>query len=335
MMNNLDVSLPLLQEQRRRSQETGFLISTRFPNLELRLRKERQLLFLQWRALVGCCLFLNYFVLVVFRNLAYFRTNPGMRPLKDIGHQALPEMQENPYAEGPMFVTFGLMIFSALGAFAGHDDPRLATLAGKKPYFVNSLKRLMLMFAVGHFLRALTYLSTNLPGPAHHCQNPALYDPPPTLWSCFYHLVSSNGNCGDLNFSGHIFLSHLGTMYVSSYGRKFWGLAKYGRPHLLMTGTCLLVSVVQSMFILAMRHHYSVDVMLACYVAPLLWSFMDEYMVDMEPDLGVMESELVVESTWPLWLRIAYFVFTLVLLAAILVSLAFSLGGNYRFVGFA
>jgi hypothetical protein len=80
----------------------------------------------------------------------------------------------------------------------------LILLDETKPYFVNALKRFTVVFCVGHFLRGLTYLATDMPASAKHCHDESQLSKPPDLWACFTQLrvMSMNGNCGDMNYSG-------------------------------------------------------------------------------------------------------------------------------------
>jgi hypothetical protein len=323
------LDLPLLQEQRRRMQEAERVLSHRFPKLELRLRKERQLLFRQWKSFFIAAIVLVYFALMVFRNLAYYRFRPGP-PLKDLGHQFFPEISDNlELVDFPMYFMFALLAFILSGAFIGHDNPK--SKSDEKPYFVNALRRVMIVFACGHTLRAATYLSTSLPGTAKQCRKGSdELDPPPTLASCFTRMVSINGNCGDLNFSGHVFLLVMSILFIHQYGPKFWQYEPNGWKDIVLTSFAIGLAVTQIFLILSSRHHYTVDVVVALYTTPMLWHFFDSKMIDLQPDAGAIETELARESTWPRWLRVVHALASLLLVFVFFFALVLALKGNLR-----
>jgi hypothetical protein len=312
-------------------QESERLLSTRFPKLELRLRRERQLLFKQWKSLLGAAVVLIYLALILFRNIAYYRFRPGP-PLKDLGHELVPEMSDNVYhVDVPMYFLFGLIGGVSLGAFVGHDSAK--GRAEEKPYFVNALRRVMVIFAVGHMLRAATYLSTGLPGTAKQCRKGSEeLDPPKSLAECFTRLVSMNGNCGDLNFSGHVLLLVIGILFVRQYGPKMW---QYPRDGFLDIGLCSIaigLTICQILLILAARHHYTVDVVVALYVTPMLWHAFDSRFKDLQPDPGAIERELARESTWPRWLRFLHAALSLSFVLVLVIALAFAFKGNLKWI---
>ena len=318
-----------LQEQRRQNQLTERLLSTKYANLELRLRKERQLLLYQWKSLLSCALFLVYFALVLFRNLAYYRFLPGP-VLKDLGHELLPEITDNlELVDIPMYFLLAILASVGMGAFIGHDDPKQR--AHEKPYFVNTLRRIMIVFALGHFLRAATYLATSLPGTARQCRvGYEDLDPPRTIAECFTHMVSVNGNCGDLNFSGHVLLMVLGIIFLRQFGPRLWNYEPDGYIDITIRSCAIGLSIVQVILILASRHHYTVDIVLGAYTTPMLWHFFDGYFKDLEPDAGAIETELARESTWPRWLRIVNVIASLVLVLFFVFSLMIAVKGNLK-----
>jgi len=324
-----DVDLAQLQEQRRRMQEAERLLSHRWPKLELRLRKERQLLLRQWKSFTVAAIVLVYFALVLFRNLAYYRFRPGP-PLKDLGHQLIPEISDNlELVDIPMYFLFALLGGIVLGAFYGHDNPKLA--AENKPYFVNSLRRVMVVYAIGHCLRAATYLTTSLPGTAKQCRAGAEeLDPPGSIWECFTRTVSVNGNCGDLNFSGHVLLLVMAILFIHEFGPRLWQYQPFGFLDILLTGSAIGLGIAQILLILASRHHYTVDIVIALYTTPMLWHFFDMRFKDLQPDAGAIETELARESTWPRWLRIVHAIASFMLIIVFFFALVIALKGNLK-----
>jgi len=140
-----------------------------------------------------------------------------------------------------------------------------------KPYFANVMMVFLQTYAIGHFLRALTYLSTALPGSAKHCR-PWSHelDPPKSVAECFTRVTSMYGSCGDLNFSGHALLMCLSTLFVNDYARRLWPQLT-GLQHTGLVALAVALLLVQYVTILGARHHYTVDIVLASMVTPLLW----------------------------------------------------------------
>jgi hypothetical protein len=247
-----------------------------------------------------------------------------------LGHQLLPEISDNlQLVDIPMYFLFLLLIGIILGSFVGHDNPKQQ--AEEKPYFVNALRRVMVVYATGHLLRGATYLSTSLPGTAKQCRVGAEdLDPPPTLLDCFTRMVSVNGNCGDLNFSGHVLLLVIGILFVRQFGPKMWQYEPNGYIDIALTGFAIGVSIVQILLILGARHHYTVDIVVALYTTPMLWHFFDSRFRDAVPDLGAIETELARESTWPRWLRIAHALASIMLVFVFFFALVIACKGNLR-----
>ena len=113
------------------------------------------------------------------------------------------------------------------------------------------------------------YLSTSLPGPAVHClPNSTSYDPPTsgleifTRYSTFKDL-----NCGDLIFSGHMFQNLSFTIITYLYSNRMFN----NKLSCFLTIIQILTSVSQVIFIIAARNHYSIDIVVAIYVAITSW----------------------------------------------------------------
>jgi len=141
-----------------------------------------------------------------------------------------------------------------------------------KPYLVNMVKRFGCVFAIGHTLRAATYLATSLPGSAKHCLDPEKVEANrPTVPEIFYKPASLVVNCGDLMFSGHMLQMILFVLMIHRYGQKCWVISR--TQHRVVLAIVSLLCVAQSCVILMARHHYTSDIVVAFYVTPLLWYF--------------------------------------------------------------
>ena len=143
-------------------------------------------------------------------------------------------------------------------------------------------------------------------------------------------MVSVNGNCGDLNFSGHILLFVMGVLFIDHYGPLMWRFERYSKIHLTLICTAVFLGILQSILILASRHHYTVDIVIAVYTAPMLWHYFLRYDMDVSPDLGKIESELARESTWPRWLRISHCILSFMLILFFFIALVITLKGNLK-----
>eukprot|EP01065_Artemidia_motanka_P025747 TRINITY_DN30712_c0_g1_i1.p1 TRINITY_DN30712_c0_g1~~TRINITY_DN30712_c0_g1_i1.p1 ORF type:complete len:365 (+),score=36.45 TRINITY_DN30712_c0_g1_i1:50-1144(+) len=268
---------------------------------ELRFRSEAQLLQRQAVPLFVSLAGLIYFALMVFRNLAYYRYRTvaaNATRLHDVGHDIFPELaaSKESLADIPIHVYFGLLGVTLLAALRPSDTVN-------RPYLANVTRRVLQFWLIGHCLRALTYLATTLPGSADHCMPGAHMDPPTSVGSCFTRLASVNGNCGDLIFSGHMLLMWMGMCILWTYGDGAWGLERLGIGHKLLLCLGLAFVIAQACMILAARHHYSVDVVVASYTTPLLWHFHGTVLLkeDMEVDVIRLRRQLELERTWPRW----------------------------------
>lgn len=243
-----------------------------------RLREELHLFFVQWKAFALAGFVLLYLTTVVFLNLAFYRyaeryADIATAPrLQDAGYDLIPPISKDvkAFVDMPMN-TLGLVF---MGVLVGVFRPK-ALAESSSPYLVNVVKRLILCLAQGHMLRAATYLSTTLPGSADHC---LIGDElrPPTLMECFYKPASLYTNCGDLVFSGHMFIVVLVVCAIYQYSARMWSLSSMG--HSVLTCTAVLLALLQACSIIAARNHYTVDVVVAVYLAPMVWGLYDKFL---------------------------------------------------------
>jgi len=128
--------------------------------------------------------------------------------------------------------------------------------------------RTLFVMAMGIILRCITFLSTSLPGPAPHCQPNSLeYKPPLTVNEIVYRIDPLKG-CGDLIFSSHTMLALCFVLSLHYYLKHFVSPLKY---YLIMYGIYWPSMIILGFFIIAARKHYTVDVVVAFYIAPLLY----------------------------------------------------------------
>ena len=235
-------------------------------------------------------LFFVYWAEIVFRNFAFLRVEKAyqegkMQPtlLLDIGHDWTSDPDVIAFAKEISEVPYKIL---SLWAFL---LPSAAYYLGtpKPGYLVAYLSELAVYLSFGHQLRFLCYSSTTLPGSADHCLardvETWLSDDGPServrhgidFW---IKMPKGGGNCGDLIFSGHMYLtmfllrtSVTGTWQLFSGGGK-WG--KYMKPLQIPT-TVLLISCacLQAFSTFASRNHYTVDVVLGVFVH---WAIYDK-----------------------------------------------------------
>jgi len=208
------------------------------------------------------------------------------RRLQDIGYQMVPELkgEHGQIVDFPMFFLVGVVSGLMMGATLFETDKH------NKPFIINVIKRFLVVFAIGHILRLFCYMGTTVPGAANYCLNASLIHPPQeaniTGFELFYKRKSTFGqNCGDLIFSGHLLITVSMFVIHISYGQRCWGISS--KCHKIMIGLTFIPALAQTIMILAARHHYSVDIIIAWYTTPLLWNFYNTVICpepDFEPD---------------------------------------------------
>ena len=164
----------------------------------------------QWVHIMSAIIVLVYFVLMVFLNLAFYRYAPRSTRLQDLGHEILPEIpREYEWClDSPLTVLYVLAAIVLLGSLQSCWSIKLYLV--ERPFIVNMVRRFGVLYAMGHVLRALSYLSTSVPGGSWRCMQPDLVEKGrPSLAQAFYRAASVEENCGDLMFSGHLLLVRL------------------------------------------------------------------------------------------------------------------------------
>lgn len=228
-----------------------------------RLIVELRYLWYSLPVLIFHCWYLFYVCTTVFRKFAFREHVPGPM-LKDLGYSLLAQSVEAKWwSEMVLVANIVVTVSFAL----------LTPVISPWPHSkgMGSLKIAVEMFtaiSVGHTLRFMSYAVTSLPGPAGHCRPGA---PGSTFGdnSIFTSVAGiSSPNCGDLIFSGHMMQDIIFTLAMTHYRAAFFQRAwlRVGVPLFLW-----FTVVVQGICIVKARNHYTVDVVVASYVAPLLW----------------------------------------------------------------
>lgn len=242
-----------------------------------RFKIELTLLRIHWKKVLCILFVLIYLASVLFRNLAYYRAIQG-ETLKDLGFEVLSEL------------TSSMKAFSEIVIYLNHFVAAITLtvlpIFTKRPHengiaCVAMLIRMAWVLVIGHFLRFATYITTSLPGPAEHCRlGSEEFDRPTEPMEILFRFSSAADlNCGDLVFSGHMFQVIIFTCTIWHFAdRVFYKTLYAWIAKLLMLATV----IAQFFLIIASRNHYTVDVVVSSYTAPMLWVCFDRYYKDIQ-----------------------------------------------------
>lgn len=269
-------------------------------------RKERILLYHNWHILLFCTVF--QYVHSIATNLAYVMHQPRA-VLYDLGFAVIPAIEMQVLSEILFFILlFGTIFFAISPFFAsflyppaptpGIGEPRMqqtqtrrhhvkrqtafytaeSLLADElcmpsKPFYtVLIISRFMAVLVMAQTLRIVCFLVTSLPGPNYHCRiGSPYYNPPDSVAEVLLRQDALFG-CGDLVFSSHTIFITLCTLVYLKYGQ-----------HQVMKYCSVILCATFGCFVLAARKHYSLDVVVALYTVPLLWTVYDRYCPDFIP----------------------------------------------------
>lgn len=122
-----------------------------------------------------------------------------------------------------------------------------------------------MVLSLCQFLRILSFTVTQLPAPNYHCregEDTAVLPMPDSWWG---HIKINLGRqathgCGDLIFSSHTTFVLVGCLTFTEYGET-----------MILKVISWIGVAMMSLCIVASRKHYSVDVVVAWYVVPLVF----------------------------------------------------------------
>lgn len=246
-----------------------------FENFKSKAKIEISLFIKNIKNIFICIFCLVYIASAIGRNLAYYRSVPNPR-LTDLGFDIIPEISSK------------LKLISEVIIFINHFIGISIVFSPLiyKP-MINNLstiligKRVLNILSIGHIIRLIMYLSTSLPSPATHCLPESnSFNSPSSLKEVFTRFSTFNDlNCGDLIFSGHMFQNLSFTFLTFLYSPKI--LNK--NLSIILSILQILNSISQIYFILAARNHYTIDIVVAIYVALTLWYInLKNYSIDQE-----------------------------------------------------
>ncbi|KAL6772169.1 hypothetical protein ACKKBG_A29205 [Auxenochlorella protothecoides x Auxenochlorella symbiontica] len=228
----------------------------RWRRIRLEFTVELPLLKARWKQILFGALF-QYFH-GISTQLAHRMHRPQQEPLHDLGFEYLPEvglkgawMSETIF--WCLFIPFVLWSFSPF------------VTARKRFYTAVLYARLLMVLTACQALRILSFTVTQLPAPNYHCradQATAVLAWPRHWWQ---HVVVDVGRqathgCGDLLFSSHTTFVLVGCLTFTEYGSRVV-MKVVGWIGVGIMGLCIIAS----------RKHYTVDVVVAWYVVPLVF----------------------------------------------------------------
>ena len=192
----------------------------------------------------------------IFTQLAFYSHQPTSL-LRDRGFELLPELgAQNQWVSEMMFgISFSLFIIWLL-----------------VNWHIEAYVKWVRLLCICQLLRIITFSVTLLPSPNYHCRKENFIAPELPSNPFVYFVVNigrqTTRSCGDLIFSSH-------TIFILSFAIIY---SRYG-IHNYMKLLAWLWACVTSILIIASRKHYTVDVIVAWYVVPLVNAFL--YNIDM------------------------------------------------------
>ena len=234
-----------------------------------------------YKPILLCIFLMIYVASSLGRNLAYYRNVQGPR-LQDLGFDILPELPQHWKVISE--VTIYLNHIIGIGVI-------LSPLLLQKNFSTILIgKRILTILAIGHMVRISFYLSTSLPSPASHClPDSTSYNPPTTIWQIFFRVSTYKDlNCGDLIFSGHIFQNFSFTILTWLYAKHLFESKIFV---FCISYLQTFMSLVQIIFVIAARNHYTVDVTVGIYVSITLWLIITKH-----GDVECEEQEVSIEK---------------------------------------
>lgn len=191
----------------------------------------------------------------ITRLSAYYLQPDVVEPLRDLGHDALPDLSEyRTYTE--IFIITNLV----LGAII-FLSPLIVT---GMPHISYMVLRGLVTYVILAFMRTTCYIFTVLPAPALQCDPESPDYDKPESWDDLVFSAKFTRGCGDLIFSGHILFLSLATFSFYHYGKRL----PWRKLYVIWLWVLAVMYLTSSMFIAATHNHYTVDVVVAWVVVP-------------------------------------------------------------------
>ncbi|CAI7800802.1 unnamed protein product, partial [Closterium sp. NIES-54] len=225
----------------------------------------------KWSIIASGILF--QFVHGFLTRTAHFLHSPRP-PLHDVGFEVVPEIGPE-YFFISEYLFFAIFVSCCIWTF----HPFVCTK--KQFYTVLVWCKILTVFVMCQTFRVLSFTATQLPGPAHHCRqgSPTAILKYTGIQDVLY--LNAMHGCGDLIFSSHMTFILTVVITYSRYG-----------TNLFFKHLSWLLSGVMSVLIIASRKHYTVDVVIAWYVVPLVYYFVEHKLEDNVGPRDLLEHSL-------------------------------------------
>ncbi|KAL4447517.1 hypothetical protein ABPG75_004736 [Micractinium tetrahymenae] len=221
------------------------------------------------------------YIHAIFTGMAYYMHTPlpvDNTTLHDLGFEALPYLDVDAVSEVMVYCGFAAFFIWLFSPF----------LTRRKSFHsVVVLKRVLVILVSCQVLRILTFLSTQIPAPAPHCRapEPTSNVPWPVWWQVIIVNVSRQASkgCGDLIFSSHI-------TFLLTFT---WTYAVLGHS-LLLKALAYAYTCATALCIIASRKHYTVDVIVAAYVVPLVFFHYRRHWTTLRDDCATADNRGII-----------------------------------------
>ena len=220
---------------------------------------EKELFWRSWKVVFFALVF--QYVHNVATNFVYYLHVPADEPLRDLGFELLPALEE----EAEQFVSeiIFIILIAIIVSFVLYPFIERGNDERAKPRFsVVMATRYARVLVMAQSLRIISFLATILPSPNYHCRTGSEeYNPPASAAEVFSRVDASFG-CGDLIFSSHTIFVTLGALLINHYSKNRY-----------LKALVWSLVVALGFLVVAARKHYTVDVVVAWYTCPLLWFY--------------------------------------------------------------
>ena len=210
---------------------------------------------------ISLCMIVAYLHKVA-ANFVYYLHEPTIKPLKDIGFMLINEIPPKYQVTSEVLFFIPIILMTVEILYGGckwcwQGSNELST----QTYLM--LYRFGMNVSVAALLRCISFLSTILPGPRYHCRKGSVhYNPPKNTYEIFTRSDMFNG-CGDLIFSNHTTLHLIALLTLTTYEDMYQSAFAQALLYTIM--------VAFVVFTIASRKHYTVDIIIAMYVVPMVW----------------------------------------------------------------
>ena len=192
--------------------------------------------------------------------------------LRDVLFELIPDRSSSPgFGLTGDLLALGVCVLAgsplAFGASFYHRQKQ------QDVYTVSILVRFLRFIAILEILRPAFYLWTSLPAPDINCiasSEEQDAKPQVILEALYVDSLVSQG-CGDLIYSGHVSIAVGSLLIHHFYVRRVFG-EQLGSARWLYFALLVALTFADCYFIVAARHHYTVDIVSAVVTTVLVWN---------------------------------------------------------------